>query len=136
MLAMTLPPPNKEGGVDQAANLNLALEYYFPDQVLCGIDRRSGGKLFSQSQYVHLGKHEEILDEFRDKILSTMKFRLLLQDGKKFLVDNLASLNDEDFRTFHGLFEIILSHLLPNHGLIIRPSIQKMMAEQEALTTK
>ena len=136
MLAVTLPPPNKEGGVAQAENLNLSLEFYFPDHVLLDVDERSGGKLFSPDRYVHLGKHEDILDDFRDTIMSHMKYKLLVSDGKSFLVKNLSTLNDQAFCAFHDLFEIIVSHLLPDHEFKIRPSIQKLLTIEEALAYK
>ena len=131
MLAMTLPPPDKNGGVAQAENLNLALEFYFPDRVLLDIDSRSGGKLFSQNRYVHVGKHEDILDDLRDTITSLMKYKLLVDDGKSFLVRNLSTLNAEDFLAIHELFVILVSHLLPNYEFTIRPRILEMLAARE-----
>lgn len=134
MLAMTLPPPDKNGGVSQAENLNLALEFYFPDRVLLDIDRRCGGKLFSQNQYVHAGKHHDILDDFRDTINSHMKYKLLLDYGKSFLVRHLSTLDAEDFLAFHELFGVLVSHLLPTHELKIKQGILDLLAARETST--
>ena len=127
MLAMTLPPPRKEGGPAQADNLNLTLEFFFPDNVLLDIDKRSGHKLLSKVEYVHLGKREEILDDFRETVLSQMKYRLLVDSGKSFLVNNLSTLSNEDFCDFHALFEMIVSHLLPEHEFKIKQSMVPLL---------
>ena len=134
MLAMTLPPPKKEGGLAQAQNLNLTLEFYFPDDVLCDIHDRSGGQLFSQTHYVQRGEHKENIDEFLDITSSQMKFRLLKQEGKTYLVDNLCTLKCKDFLAFHDLFEIVLAHLMPSYEPTLKPNVVNMLAERESRT--
>lgn len=134
MLAMTLPPPEKGSGQAQAENSNLTLEFYFPDDVLCDIHDRSGGQLFSQTHYVQRGEHKENIDEFRDITSSQMKFRLLKQEGKTYLVDNLCTLKCKDFLAFHDLFEIVLAHLMPSYEPTLKPNVVNMLAERESRT--
>ena len=133
LLAMTLPPPKKHGGVNQAENLNLVLEFYFPDTALCEIHERSGGKLFSDTHYVIRGEHKENYDDFREITLSSMKFKLLKQEGKKYLVDNLKTMNDEDFSAFHDLFKIIAAHLQPSLELKRTSDTAGTQLDQESL---
>ena len=62
-----------------------------------------------------------------------MKFKLLKQEGKKFLVKNLTTLNDEDFSAFHDLFKIIVEHLEPSFELKRKSDTAETQLEQETL---
>ncbi len=115
--AMILPPPAKEGGQDQADNLNLSLEFYFPDQVLRDVNKRSGGKLFCENRYVDNGEHKRNNEDFLHITSSNMKYRLLKKEGKSYLVDQLNTLTIEDFRHFELLFEKIVSCIAPDFEL-------------------
>lgn len=125
--AMTLPPPAKEGGQDQADNLNLTLEFYFPDQVLCEVNKRSGGKLFCENCYVDKGDHRENNEDFHDSTSTKMKYRLLKNEGKSYLVEHLNTLKPEDFLHFESLFKKIVSCIAPEIEL------KKKTIKQEAL---
>lgn len=119
ILALTLPPP--QGREDQATNLNMPLEFYFSDQVLETINQQPGNEIFSATNWIQRGESKDMDSESLAKLfelgLKTMAHRQIIEPGKSRLVDELGSLRDQDFEAFHGLFEMIVGHLVPEYEL-------------------
>ena len=129
LMIMTLPTPCKPDRRDQALNKNLSMEFYFNDDFLLEMDRRSGNQLFQRDTWIRDGKHIE-LDE--DSLMSlfesgkkSMCHRALnnKESAKKKVVEALIELNDEDFLPFHDLLEKIVEHLKPGFALPLKPSV-------------
>ncbi len=119
IVARTLPaPPGRECN---AKNLNLPLEFYFSNSVLLDVHEKSGKKLFSRTNYVKDCKPYHVdEDTLNDLILQGKVTRVhrkldtskgVKRSGKSYLVANLPCLPDEEFETFHSLFETIIDHL-------------------------
>ena len=135
VMIMTLPPPSIPVRTEQALNKNLSMEFYFRDDFLCEIDKRSGGQLFRTDTWINDGKHVP-LDEGSLKLLfdsgkKSMIHRALNNDesAKKQIVETLSELDDVDFLPFHRLFEIIMDHLQPGVALSLKPSMTAVHSE-------
>lgn len=129
LMFMTLPPPSKPYRSDQAINKNLSMEFYFNDDFLIEIDRRSGNQLFQRNKWIRDGKHidldEDSLMTLFDIGKKSMIHRALnnKESAKKEVVKALTELDVVDFLSFHPLLEIIVKHLKPGFALPLKPSV-------------
>ena len=115
VLAMTLPCPN--GREDNAANVNLPLEFYFSDSVLNRLDKSPDSTVFSRTFRVIDGKSKKETKRALKLLIDggevTMANRKIEGPGKTRLVESLHDLCISEFGAFRNLFETIVSHLSP-----------------------
>lgn len=119
VLAMTLPCPS--GREDNAANVNLPLEFYFSDSVLNRLDNSPDSTVFSTTFRIIDGKSKKETKRALKLLIDggevTMAHRKIEGPGKSRLVESLPDLCDSNFGAFRNLFDTIVSHLVPGYPL-------------------
>ncbi len=135
LMVLVLPPPSFPDRKEQALNKNLSMEFYFSDDFLMCIDKRTGHQLFRTDKLIYDGKHveldEDTIKDLFDSGRKSMIHRALNNDesAKRKVIDALVELEDEDFLPFHHMFEIIMGHLQPGVDLQLKPSLNSALSE-------
>ena len=135
--ASTLPNPFCPDRRAHALNKNLVIEHYYPDSVLCAIDKATGYNLYDTAKYVERKQNHVAIHNLGTRKIKALicageidsRHRLFSDQGKKQLAGAVNDLKDEDFLAFHGLFRIILDHLDPDFDLKLRSELESQASQ-------
>lgn len=114
VVAQTLIPPL--GREDQANNMNLTLEFYFPDSVLYELDNVPGCQLFSTKTYIDAGQPKHLDRERLQTLIDagdvSTVHRQIDGPGKSHLSAKVLDLNTHELEPFCRLLFEITNHLV------------------------